>query len=328
MRNRLKRIGLLIFFLLVLPILLIWVVCVQPSHAAGPRSARTVPAARLKEHVLTLSEKYHPRSYAYPANLNLCAAYILDHFQKAGAQTELQEYAVGPTIYKNVRAFFGPESGGRLVVGAHYDAYSRTPGADDNASGVAGLIELAYLLGDQTNLPKRIELVAYTLEEPPFFRSKDMGSYRHARLLRNQNMEVQAMLSLEMIGYFTDEKGVQRFPLPIMRFFYPRQGNFVTVVGNLSERGLVRRIKAGMNGATDLPVHSVNAPWFVPGIDLSDHRNYWKLGFDAVMITDTAFYRNREYHKSGDTADRLDYDRMGKVVVAVFEALKLLARDS
>jgi hypothetical protein len=135
------------------------------------------------------------------------------------------------------------------------------------------------------------------------------------------------MMALEMIGYFSSQPGSQSYPIPALRIFYPGKGNFIAVVGRLGQRSIVKKIKGLMKGATDLPVYSINAPLMVPGIDFSDHRNYWTYGYDAAMITDGAFYRNREYHEPGDTADRLNYDLMGNVVIQVFEAVKGLANE-
>jgi hypothetical protein len=134
------------------------------------------------------------------------------------------------------------------------------------------------------------------------------------------------MIALEMIGYFSSVPGSQLYPVPALKIFYPNTGNFIAIVGRLDQRKIVKRIKGLMKGATDLPVYSVNAPTIVSGIDFSDHRNYWKYGYDAVMITDTAFFRNQEYHEPGDTAERLNYELMGKAVIQVFEAIKGLAK--
>ena len=228
--------------------------------------------------------------------------------------------------YQNVIGFFGNPTGERIVIGAHYDARSKTPGADDNASGIAGLIELAYLIGRQ-DLRTGIELVAYSLEEPPFFGTEDMGSAHHARRLHEQKVAVKCMIALEMIGYFSSEPGSQSYPMPILKIFYPGKGDFIAIIGRLDQRGIVKKIKNFMQGTTDMPVYSVNAPTFVSGIDFSDHRNYWKYAYEAVMITDTAFYRNPHYHKRGDIAESLDYESMGKVVIQVFEAVKGLANN-
>lgn len=227
--------------------------------------------------------------------------------------------------YRNVIAEFGPETEERIVVGAHYDAYHAFPGADDNASGVAGLLELAGLLA-KTNLPLRVELVAYTLEEPPYFHTPHMGSGVHAESLKRQGVKVRAMISLEMIGYFSDALDSQSFPVSVLRALYPSQGNFISVVGGVGDAMLVRRIKGAMRAGASLPVYSINAPRFVPGIDFSDHLSYWNAGYPAVMITDTAFYRNHNYHTHNDTAEKLDYRRMAMVVEGVAAAVLALAQ--
>ena len=152
-----------------------------------------------------------------------------------------------------------------------------------------------------------------------------MGSARHARRLKEQNVDVVAMFSLEMIGYFSDQRGSQDYPMPFLRLFYPSRGNYISIIGNMKQRQLIRQVKKSMRGATDLPVYSASVPSFVPSVDFSDHKNYWEHGYPAVMITDTAFYRNSNYHKVGDTADTLDYERMSKVVVGVYEAVKNLS---
>lgn len=280
----------------------------------------------MKAHVLKLSNDYSPRNHTNTKNLDRCAEYIRVHFKKAGADTSIQEFTARGRKYQNVIGFFGDKTGERIVIGAHYDAYINTPGADDNASGVSGLIELAYLIGKE-KMKTGIEVVAYTLEEPPFFGREDMGSAHHARWLHDRKIRVKCMIALEMIGYFSSEPGSQLYPSRALKIFYPNKGNFIAVVGRLDQRKIVKEIKGLMKGAADLPVYSINAPLAVAGIDFSDHRNYWKYGHDAIMITDTAFYRNQEYHESEDTAERLNYELMGKAVIQVFEAIKGLARE-
>jgi len=191
---------------------------------------------------------------------------------------------------------------------------------------VAGLIELAGLLS-QDPPAMRVELVAYALEEPPHFRTRSMGSFVHADALRREGARVRAMISLEMIGCFRDEPGSQSYPLPLFRLFYPSEANFIAVVGCLGQAGLVREVKRAMRSSMDVPVRSINAPRFVPGVDFSDHLNYWDAGFAAVMITDTAFYRNERYHTAADTPDTLDYRRMAEVVEGVHAAVMSLARE-
>lgn len=299
----------------------------QPTFARYSPSDHRIASDQLRNHVVVLSEKHAPRDYKRPWNLEACADYISRHFQKSGATVSEQTYDVEGKTYRNVIATFGPETDSRIVVGAHYDSCGDTPGADDNASGVAGLIELAHLLGD-SELNQKVVLVAYTLEEPPFFRTGNMGSARHAYSLRKNEVDVEAMICLEMIGYFSDEKGSQRFPSIFLKMLYPDLGNYIAVIGSVGDRRLIREVKASMRGATDLPVHAMCAPKGFPGLDFSDHLNYWNNDYTAVMITDTAFFRNHRYHRASDTADTLDYERMSKVVLGVYEAVVRLANEN
>ncbi|MBI1814759.1 MAG: M28 family peptidase [Deltaproteobacteria bacterium] len=268
----------------------------------------------------TLAREYFPRDARHPGNLDRTAVYIRSEFEQAQALVSEQAYDVDDTIYRNVIAVFGPESTDRIVIGAHYDAAGPLPGADDNASGVAGLIELAHLLG-RVHLPRRVELVAYSLEEPPFFRTEHMGSTMHASALKSEGVRVRLMISLEMIGYFSDAPNSQEYPLALMRPFYPSRGDFVAVVGTLGEFFTVRRMRNAMRAATVLPVEWLSAPRVLSDIDLSDQMNYWEAGYDALMVTDTSFYRNKRYHTPADTPETLDYRRMALVVVGVYSAV-------
>ena len=304
-----------------------WLYFAQPLWGSNRPSAQSVDPARLRNHVVALSQTFHPRNHRHVDNLNRCADYIGNHFRDAGAKVSEQKYEVDGSIYRNVIGLFGKNAGPRIVVGAHYDSWGNTPGADDNASGVAGLIELAFLLG-RTNMPTEVELVAYTLEEPPFFGTENMGSYRHASGLSESNVNIMLMIALEMIGYFSDLPGSQRRPTIELKLLYPDRGNFIGIVGRADQRSAVRSIKKYMKGAADLPVYSLNAPLGALGIDMSDHRNYWNFGYDAVMITDSGTYRNSAYHSVGDTADTLDYERMAGVVVQVYEAVAGLASQA
>jgi len=287
-------------------------------------SVPTVDPAVLEGHVRTLSQTFHPRNHNSLDNLEATARYIEQYFGAAGGRTSRQSFMVGERLYSNIIAEFGPEDGPMIVVGAHYDTFMDTPGADDNASGVAGLLALADLLG-QHPPARRVQLVAYCLEEPPFFKTAYMGSAIHAAGLRDSGVPVIGIISLEMIGYFSDEPGSQYYPFSIMRLLYPDRGNFIGIVGRFRDIGLTRTIKAAMRGASDLPVYSINTLPIVPGVDFSDHASYWPHGYRAVMITDTAFYRNPYYHTINDTADKLDYKRMAQVVQGVFAAVTSLA---
>ena len=298
-----------------------------PSPGGPPRGA---DPKRLEKHVRFLAEACKPRDVEHPANLDKAAAYIKEELKAAGGAVSEQVFVfeefnqknkkVGRGPFRNVIAVFGPETLERIVVGAHYDAFGEFPAADDNASGTAGLLELARLLG-QSPPPLRVELVAYSTEEPPYFATEHMGSARHAESLKEKNAAVRAMISLEMIGYFSDEPGSQKYPIPLLRLYYPGEGNFITVVGRLQDGALIRKVKKSMQGASPLAVYSIAGPRAIPGIDYSDQLNYWDRGYPAVMVNDTAFYRNLNYHTPKDTPERLDYKRMAEVVEGVFAAV-------
>lgn len=314
------------FLVLLCLLVLAWALVMQPLLPGSPgRGQVEVDPSRLEAHVRMLTETFIPRNEAHPENLDRAAEYIRRAFERAGGRSSQQPYQVNGQTYRNVIAIFGADTRERIVIGAHYDSVAAdVPGADDNASGVAGLIELARMLSDPPP-PMRVELVAYTLEEGQHFRTERMGSAVHAASLKAKHFSVRAMFSLEMLGYFSDAPETQAYPHQIMQLFYPSRGNYIAVVGKLDQPLVVRRVKAAMRGASSLPVYSINAPRFVPGIDFSDHRNYWDAGYDAVMITDTAFYRNPHYHTAEDTPETLDYRRMAMVVEGVYAAVQALA---
>ncbi len=286
-----------------------------------PSGVRADPA-QLRTHVEALCS-LSPRTGAHRDNLDRAADYIRARFAAEGVEVSFQPHETEP--YRNVIARLGPDTRERIVVGAHYDAAGPGVGADDNASGVAALLELARILRSG-ELPMRIELVAYALEEPPFFRTRFMGSFVHADGLRRSGAAVRAMICLEMIGFYSDSPGSQRYPLRAMGLLYPSKGDFIAVAGCLGQAGLVRRVKRAMAESATLRVRSINAPRFVPGVDFSDHLNYWDAGFPAVMVTDTAFYRNPNYHLATDTHETLDYPRMALVVEQVYGAVQALGR--
>ena len=299
----------------------IWIAIAQPTFRGNRPSPVTADPVRLRSHVEALSQRFHPRDWAHTANLAACADYVEAGLREAGAAVASQEFSAAHRPYCNVIGRFAAGRGRKIVVGAHYDACGDTPGADDNASGVAALLELARLLG--AHPPDReVELVAYCLEEPPFFRSAFMGSAIHAKNLARDKAGVRGVIVLEMVGFFSDEPGSQSYPSFLFRLLYPGRANFIGVVSRWDQGDWVKTVKTGMKGTTALPVCSIRAPAVVPGIDFSDHLNYWPHGIPAVMVTDTSFYRNPAYHESGDTAERLDYRRMAQVVVAVFEAIR------
>lgn len=294
------------------------VIMTQPVIAPQKNSLeKRASPVKLRQHVTKLASELPPRSHDVD-KLSASADYIEKVFSTfPSARVVSMPYDVWGIEYKNVHASFGPETGPRIIIGAHYDSHDGLPGADDNASGVAGLLELARMLAGK-KLQKRVDLVAYALEEMPSFRTADMGSAHHAAQLKQEGVEVELMISLEMIGYFDDTPGSQSYPAPFLRHIYPDTGNFIAIVGNLAQIAEVRRVKKAIMASSKLAVYSINAPPLIPGIDFSDHLNFWYEGFPAVMITDTADNRNRAYHTPQDTPERLDYKRMAEVVDGVF----------
>jgi len=295
----------------------------RAEDAARCREASVDPA-RLRAHVDALSARFVPRDFDHPANLDRAADYVAAELRSAGAAVVDQPYTVESRTYRNVLARLGPETEERIVVGAHYDAAGDQPGADDNASGVAGLLELARLLSSSVP-PLRIELAAYTLEEPPNFAEETMGSAIHAALLAQQKVPVRLMISLEMIGAFSDAEGSQSYPL-FLGLFYPSTANFVAVVGRWGQGPTIDEVARGLRAASDLPVETLSAPEFVAGVDFSDHRSFWAHSYPAVMVTDTAFLRNPRYHTPEDRPETLDYARMAEVVKGVHCAVQSVAR--
>jgi Zn-dependent M28 family amino/carboxypeptidase len=210
-----------------------------------------------------------------------------------------------------------------VVVGAHYDTVPGSPGADDNASGVAALIELAGLLGKE-QLP--IRFVAFANEEEPYFMGPDMGSWVSAKRSRDRGEKLRAMLSLEMLGYYSDRPGSQRYPAPL-GLFYPDRADYIAFVADLGAARLVRRCTAYFRKNSTFPAQWLAAPAFVPGVTRSDHWSFRNLGFPAIMVTDTAYNRNPHYHRPSDTPDTLDYERMARVTLGLAGALRELATE-
>ena len=311
--------------ILALWIVLFWLLR-NPVFANEPQliESSEIDVGKLESHVRFLSGIQPSRNYVNTQSLAKAENYIADQLTSYGYQIERQEVEAKGKIYHNVIARYGsPNAEGLIVVGAHYDvAGDSNPGADDNASGVASLLELARLLClKKPVLKNSIELVAYTLEEPPFFGGQKMGSAVHAQNLKAHNINVKMMLSLEMLGYYSDESFSQDFPLPVLRFIYPSTGNFIALIGLNTDRALQRQLKKAMNGNSTVPAYSMSALPIIPGVDLSDHYNYWEQGWPAFMLTDTAQLRNKMYHQEGDTPDRLNYQKMAEVTRGVYASL-------
>jgi len=210
-----------------------------------------------------------------------------------------------------------------VLVGAHYDSVPGSPGADDNASGVAALLEISRLLAD-TAPERTIRLVAFVNEEPPFFATQQMGSEVYARMARARDDDIRLMVSLETIGYYADEPGSQGHPPPL-GLCYPDRANFLAFVSNLKSRRRLRQMVEVFRAHSDFPVEWLASPSLLPGVGWSDQRSFWRHGYRALMVTDSAFYRYPHYHSAQDTAEKLDYGALARITHGLALTVSALA---
>jgi hypothetical protein len=327
-RGRL-RVALLSAILLLLPVLGWRVMILMPgssfSGALPPPSAEESELQRrLESHVRALAGEIGERSLTRPGSLEAASGYLEARLRELGYAVEFQD--VRPPAARNLAVELrgGARADEIVVVGAHYDSVSGSPGADDNASGTAALLELARVFGGR-GFERTLRLVWFVNEEPPYYLGDEMGSRRYAARSKQRDEKVTSMLSLETIGYYSDAEGSQQYPAPFGRF-YPSRGDFIGFVGNLRSGLLVRRCVAAFRTTTSFPSEGLAAPEFVPGIAWSDHSSFWEHGYQAVMVTDTAPFRYPHYHAATDTPDKLRYDRMARVVAGLSRVVLDLVR--
>ena len=273
----------------------------------------------LYRHVEYLSVKIGDRNLWKEGSLSKTAHYIESTFEAYGYAVRRQTYSC---YGKNVSNLITEKTGADkevVILGAHYDTVPGTPGADDNASAVAGLLELTRLLRENKN-KNTLVFVAFANEEPPCFGSYNMGSMVYAKHLKEQNVPVELMVSLEMIGFFKSEP-IQNYPLPGMSLFYPKTGDYIGVVGNFHSSKYITIFKKGIKKHSSIHTRSLTAPEFFGGINLSDNYSFWQHGYRAIMITDTSFFRNKNYHQETDTIDTLNFDSMAEVVKGLYYTL-------
>ena len=276
------------------------------------------------QHLKTITKTEGFRNYKNIPLLNQTAEYIFSIFNQHADTTYYQIYEVRGEMYKNVICRLGSGNNKPLVViGAHYDVYGEQEGADDNASGVVGLLELVRLLSKETlNYP--VEIVAYTLEELPFGFTENMGSIIHAKSLYDAGIPVYGTVAFEMIAYFDDSPNSQSYPVEEMKDLFGSKGNFILLAGRTDAGTFAKNFSAGFEKASTINTNNFNVPLNMvrsTGIDRSDHSSYWKFGYDALMITNTANFRNPNYHKSSDTMETLDIPKMMKVIDATASAI-------
>lgn len=284
--------------------------------------------ARLRRHVETLAGDIGERNVWRPEALRAAADYIRTTWRALDYAVKAQGYEAEGVWCENLEI----EIPGRVpqsavvLAGAHYDTVAGSPGANDNASGVAAILEIARLLrGIEPD--STVRLVAFVNEEPPFFYFGNMGSGVYAKAARDRGDDIRIMLSLEMLGCYSDQPGSQRYP-PFLRWFYPDRGDFVGFVSNLRSRRVLRRLARAFAAKSDFPYQTLASPSLVPGVAWSDQRSFWRQGYPAVMVTDTAFYRYPHYHQAADTPEKLEYVRMARVVAGLAGALGALAEST
>jgi len=279
----------------------------------------------VRAHVAKLAGEIGPRGLHRYDALLAAEQYLRAAFEEMGYAVREQAFEVDGYTVKNLEV----ELPGRslpeevVLIGAHYDSVPATPGANDNASGVAALVALARRAKPQ-RFARTVRFVAFVNEEPPYFTTGRMGSRVYSREARQRGDRIMAMFSLETIGYYSDRAGSQMYPFPI-HFSYPNTGNFIGFVGNYSSRALVRRAVDAFRRGVQFPSEGVAAPGFIPGIGWSDHWSFWEEGYPGVMVTDTALYRYPQYHTPLDTPEILDYERLARVVAGLEHVLAVLA---
>jgi len=286
---------------------------------------------QLRDHLRALTVAIGERSVYLPANLKKTADYIKKFYQDIGVGVQGHTYSYMDFLAENIVAEIS--SGGRaqrrFLVGAHYDSVAGTVGADDNASAIAVQLEVARYLTKLIVEEKpdlSVKFVSFAMEEPPVYGTRHMGSRVYAKMARRQKEKIDGMICLEMVGYSCHEPGCQGYPFPLMFMNYPKQGNFIGIVNNFKSRQLARQMTAQFQNNQQLPVVRLTVPlngWILPAVRLSDHASFWDQGFKAVMVTDSAFFRNPHYHTAADTMDKLDYEFMAELV----ESLLLFFRS-
>ncbi len=274
-------------------------------------------AKRFEAHVTELCKNPAGRNFFEKKGLDAARKYIAGQFESSGYKVKFNEYQINGDAVANIEVKLTGSSHSEkiIIVGAHYDAVPGAPGANDNGSGVAAILELADRFKDK-NFPLTVRFVAFVNEEPPNSMTGNMGSFVYAKKAAKDKENIIAMFSLETIGYFSDEPGSQQYP-PLFNLFYPKKGNFIAFVGNLSSRGLVSKSIRSFRAHSTFPSEGIVAPAFIPGISWSDHWSFWKHGYPAIMITDTAPYRYPAYHTSEDTPEKVNYEKMVYVVKGV-----------
>lgn len=291
----------------------------------APDEHQRALALKLETHLRAVASE--PHNLAHPEALERSALYIEETLASFGYDVRWQVFEADGAQVRNIEVVLAPASGSArtLVIGAHYDSAGESPGANDNGTGVAALLELARMLRERPLAPKlRMRLVFFVNEEQPYGKTENMGALRHARALAEQEEQVSGMIALETLGYFSSVKGSQRLPFPF-NWLYSDRGNFVAFIGLPGARTFLGKTVRAFRNAGVFPATGTIAPASVEGADLSDHWAYHQLGVPALMITDTALYRNPFYHQPFDTPDTVDYASLARITQGLDQMLRTLA---
>lgn len=282
----------------------------------------------LIQHVETLAAAIGPRNYIAIEALNEAKDYIAHHLEQLGYQVEKQTYPIQEEQFSNLYVTkVGKDYPDEwIVIGAHYDTVHQSPGANDNGSGVAAILTLAELIRNKV-LKRTVQFVLFTNEEPPFFQTRQMGSFVYAKKLHQEKRNVKLMMSVEMIGYYSDMPNSQHYLFPL-GWYYPDKANFIGFVGNLRSRAQVKQALNYFRDSALIPSEGAALLSWLPGVGWSDQWSFWKMGYPAIMVTDTAFFRYPYYHTDQDTPDKLDFDRMTTVVKELEEVVVRFANEN
>lgn len=304
--------------------MLTWSEAALPENTPSMNASSPTLADRLRGHVTHLAVEIGQRNVFQPHALHATADYIRREWIAQGYQVSSQFYGAKGVKSENldVSRMGKTRPDEIILVGAHYDTVSGSPGADDNASGIAALLELSRLFASMETA-RTLRFVAFVNEEPPFFFWGEMGSGVYAEAAKARGDDIRLMISLEMLGSYSEKPGSQGYP-PLFGFFYPDRANFIAMVSNRASRKVLHHLVYAFKAHSGFPVESLATFEFIPGVAWSDHLSFWRAGYPAVMITDTAFFRNAAYHTAEDTPEKLNYPAMAQVVEGLFHALKEL----
>jgi hypothetical protein len=303
-----------------------WYMCARPGRGQRTMMPPAISADALRAHVQALAGDIGERSVFRSGSLARAADYIERIWRTQGYDVTRQDCGNGCQNLQATRA----GNNEIIVIGAHYDSVAGSPGANDNASAVAALLEISRYVsacgGQAGNVPARrtLRFVAFVNEEPPFFKTPQQGSRVYARACRERGDDVRAMIALETIGWFNDVPGSQQYPFPF-GLFYPSRGNFIAFVSNLSSRGVMHEAVRAFRARSDFPVECCATFAAVPGIDWSDHGSFWREGYRAFMVTDTAPFRYPYYHQATDTPDKVNYDALARITSGLCGVIASLA---